>query len=118
MCGVLMASAQRLLNGNVTTEDNKPLSGVIINVYDSENCVAFGNSKSDGIYKITIPEPYVKRSLTVCFSKLNYKKQTYDLPVGKNTLSTIMIPGNVTLNNKKRCIKIYYIFACKIILLL
>ena len=97
MCGVLMASAQRVLNGNVTTEDGKPLSGVIVNVYDSENCVAFGSSKSDGIYKITIPEPYAKRSLTVSFSKLNYKKQTYDLPVGKNTLSTIMIPGNVTL---------------------
>lgn len=97
MCGVVMASAQRVLNGNVTTEDSKPLFGVIINVYDGENCVAFGNSKSDGIYKITIPEPYAKRSLTVSFSKLNYKKQTYDLPVGKNTLSTIMIPGNVTL---------------------
>lgn len=97
MLCTLTASAQRTLSGNVMTEDRKSLAGVIINVYDHEKCVAFGSSKSDGSYRLTIPETYAKRLLTVSFSKLNYKKQTHDLPVGKTSLSTIMIAGDATL---------------------
>ena len=97
MLCTLTASAQRTLSGNVMTEYRKSLAGVIINVYDHEKCVAFGSSKSDGSYRLTIPETYAKRLLTVSFSKLNYKKQTHDLPVGKTSLSTIMIAGDATL---------------------
>lgn len=97
MFGIFMASAQRMLSGKVTAEGGKPLAGVMVNVYDGEVCVVFGSCKSDGSYKLNIPEAYAKRPLTVCFRKLNYQKQTHDLPVGKASLSTIMKPGDETL---------------------
>lgn len=89
--------AQSVLSGKVVTQDQKALSGVIVNVYDGEVCVAFGSSKSDGSYKLSIPLPHARRSLIVSFRKLNYKKQTYDLPTGTTSLSTIMIPGDEAL---------------------
>lgn len=88
---------QSVLSGKVVTQDQKALSGVIVNVYDGEVCVAFGSSKSDGSYKLSIPLPHARRSLIVSFRKLNYKKQTYDLPAGTTSLSTIMIPGDEAL---------------------
>ncbi len=97
MCGVLSISAQQTLSGKITTAEGKPLSGVIVNAYDGETSVAFASSKQDGNYKLTIPEAYAKRALTVSFRKLNYQKQTFNLPVGTTSLSTIMEPGSEVL---------------------
>ena len=80
--GVISVSAQRKLSGKVMLEDGKPLAGAMVSIYDGKKHVAYGSSRQDGRYEITIPETYAKRQLTVNFRKLNYKEQTYALPVG------------------------------------
>lgn len=95
---VLSVSAQRKLSGKVTLEDGKPLAGAMVSIYDGKKHVAYGSSRQDGCYEITIPETYAKRQLTVNFRKLNYKEQTYALPVGTTSISTVMTSGSKTLS--------------------
>lgn len=95
--GILSASAQRTLSGKITSADGKPLFGAIINVYDSDRSVAFGQSKQDGSYKLVIPGTYANRPLTVGVRKLNYTSRKLDLPVGQSSLSVALSPGDETL---------------------
>ena len=93
----LSASAQRTLNGKITPADGKPLAGAIIQVYDGDKNVAFGNSRQDGSYKLTIPEANTKRKLTVKVRKLNYANCILDLPTGQTTLDAVLSPGEESL---------------------
>ncbi|MBQ8273923.1 MAG: TonB-dependent receptor [Bacteroidaceae bacterium] len=93
----LSASAQRTLNGKITSADGKPLAGAIIQVYDGDKNVAFGNSRQDGSYKLTIPEANTKRKLTVNVRKLNYANRILDLPAGQTTLDAVLSPGEESL---------------------
>lgn len=93
----LPASAQRTLSGKVTTQDGKPLAGVIVTVSAGEESAAFGNSGRDGTYKLTIPSEHARRPLTVSFRKLGYANETYELPAGATSLSAVMKPGDYTI---------------------
>lgn len=95
--GVLSSSAQRTLNGKVTSVDGEALFGAIINVYDGDQSVVFGRTKQDGSYKLTIPETYAKRALTVNVRKLNYANRILDLPAGQTTLDAVLSPGEESL---------------------
>lgn len=93
----LSASAQRTLSGKITSANGKPLAGAIIQVYDGDKNVAFGNSRQDGSYKLTIPEANARRKLTVNVRKLNYANRTLDLPTGQTTLDAVLSPGEESL---------------------
>lgn len=93
----LSASAQRTLNGKITSADGKPLAGAIVQVYDGDKNVTFGNSRQDGSYKLTIPEAHAKRKLMVNVRKLNYANRILDLSVGQTTLDAVLSPGEESL---------------------
>ena len=95
--GIAPALAQHTLSGQVTTADGKPLAGVIVEVTRGEESVAFGNSKRDGIYSLTIPKEHARRQLTISFRKMNFNNQEFTLQAGATSLSTIMYPGSETL---------------------
>lgn len=95
--GIAPALAQHTLSGQVTTADGKPLAGVIVEVTRGEESVAFGNSKRDGIYSLTIPKEHARRQLTISFRKMNFNNQEFTLHAGATSLSTIMYPGSETL---------------------
>lgn len=97
LLAALSASAQRTLNGKITSADGKPLAGAIIQVYDGDKNVAFGNSRQDGSYKLAIPEAHAKRKLTVNVRKLNYANRILDLPTGQTTLDAVLSPGEESL---------------------
>lgn len=95
--GVATATAQYTLSGMVTAPDGKPLAGAIVEVSDDDQSVAFGNSRQDGIYSLTIPKEYARQALTISFRKLNHENQLHVLSPGATSFSTVMYPGSETL---------------------
>ncbi len=95
--GVQAVFSQHVLSGKVTAANGQSLAGAIINEYDGETSMAFGSSKQNGTYKLSIPKAYAKRPLTVCFRKLNYKQQSYNLPAGETSCSATLTPGGEVL---------------------
>ena len=94
---IATATAQYTLSGMVTAADGKPLAGTIVEVCDDDKSVAFGNSKQDGIYSLTIPNEYARQALTISFRKLNHENQLHVLSPGATSFSTVMYPGSETL---------------------
>ena len=95
--GITTATAQYTLSGMVAAADGKPLAGTIVEVCYDDKSVAFGNSKQDGIYSLTIPKEYTKKSLTISFRKLNHENQMHVLLPGATSFSTVMYLGSETL---------------------
>lgn len=97
----LFACAQVSITGRVSdASDHEPLPGAVVRIYSDGKMKSFGTAKSDGSFKINVPN-LATDSVTVSVQCIGYSKEERKIPYLTTSIDFLLKADNVTLREVK-----------------